>query len=167
MRLQPAAEPQRLLLHAGAAARHPSFAGTWLSSALASVPPVLYCLTLASTYFKVQLPQVALLHWLTSSSYTLGLQLGLRDPRVRRLLGDTQPGAGGSAGGVDPAAAAQAAAMDNPSILVVMGAKHAALQRYSEALYCLQRALQLDPGNARCVAAAGAPCGKPGMCGPR
>lgn len=110
---------------------------------------MLYSLTLASTYLKVQLPQAVVLHWLTTSSYTLTLQLGLKSPRVRRLLGYTQPGLAAGAGAVDPAVAAQANAMDNADILVVMGAKHAALQRYNEALYCLHRALQLDPNNVR------------------
>lgn len=134
---------------AGAAAKHPSVAGTWLSSFLAYLPPVLYTLTLASTYIKLQLPQAALLHWLGTSSFTLGLQLGLRNPRVRGFLGYSAPAMGGAAGGVDPGVATQAAAVDNADILVVMGAKHAALQRYNEALYCLHRALSLDPGNAR------------------
>jgi hypothetical protein len=134
---------------AGAAARHPSVAGTWLSSFLTYLPPVLYTLTLASTYIKLQLPQAALLHWLGTSSYTLALQLGLKNPRVRSFLGYSTPGLGGAAGGVDPAVATQAAAVDNADILVVMGAKHAALQRYNEALYCLNRALTLDPHDAR------------------
>jgi hypothetical protein len=134
---------------AGAAARHPSVAGTWLSSFLTHLPPVLYTLTLASTYIKLQLPQAALLHWLGTSSYTLALQLGLKNTRVRNFLGYSTPGVGGAAGGVDPAVATQAAAVDNAGILVVMGAKHAALQRYNEALYCLNRALTLDPHNAR------------------
>eukprot|EP00882_Tetradesmus_deserticola_P030366 GHRQ01034087.1.p2 GENE.GHRQ01034087.1~~GHRQ01034087.1.p2 ORF type:complete len:149 (+),score=35.56 GHRQ01034087.1:207-653(+) len=138
-----------LFVSVGAAARHPSVAGTWLSSFLVYLPPVLYTLTLASTYIKLQLPQAALLHWLAMSSYTLALQLGLRHPRVRNLLGYSTPAVGGAAGGVDPAVAAQAAAVDNADILVVMGAKHAALQRYNEALYCLHRALMLDPQHAR------------------
>lgn len=133
----------------GAAAKHPSVSGTWLGPFLAYLPPVLYSLTLASTYLKIQLPQAAVLHWLTTSSYTLSLQLGLKSPRVRKLLGFTQPNLAAGAGDVDPAVAAQANAMDNADILVVMGAKHAALQRYSEALYCLHRALQLDPQNVR------------------
>ncbi|KAF6264498.1 hypothetical protein COO60DRAFT_128154 [Scenedesmus sp. NREL 46B-D3] len=133
----------------GAAARHPSVAGSWLSSFLTYLPPVLYTLTLASTYIKLQLPQAALLHWLGTSSYTLALQLGLRNPRVRTFLGYSGPAVSGAAGGVDPGVAAQAAAVDSADILVVMGAKHAALQRYNEALYCLHRALTLDPQHAR------------------
>lgn len=136
---------------AGTAAKHPSIAGTWLAPFLAYLPPVLYTLTLASTYIKLQLPQAALLHWMATSSYTLALQLGLKHPRVRRLLGYSTAVPGGGAGDVDPAVTTQAAAVDNADILVVMGAKHAALQRYNEALHCLHRALQLDPKNARCV----------------
>jgi hypothetical protein len=113
------------------------------------LPPVLYTLTLASTYIKLQLPQAALLHWLGTTSYTLALQLGLKNPRVRSFLGYSTPAVGGAAGGVDPGVATQAATIDNADILVVMGAKHAALQRYNEALYCLHRALSLDPQNAR------------------
>lgn len=131
----------------GAAAKHPSVASSWLSPFLACLPPLLYTLTLASTYLKLQLPQAAVLHWLATSSFTLSLQLGLQSPRVRRILGYTQPGPG--ARDVDPAVAAQANAIDNADILVVMGAKHAALQRYAEALCFLHRALQLDPQNVR------------------
>eukprot|EP00878_Enallax_costatus_P010559 GHUV01011026.1.p1 GENE.GHUV01011026.1~~GHUV01011026.1.p1 ORF type:complete len:561 (+),score=174.83 GHUV01011026.1:501-2183(+) len=139
----------------GAAAKHPSISGTWLAPFLSYLPPVLYSLTLASTYLKVQLPQAVALHWLTTSSYTLSLQLGLKSPRVRRWLGYTQPNLAADAGDVEPAVAAQANAMDNADILVVMGAKHAALQRYSEGLYCLHRALQLDPQNVRAYYSAG------------
>ncbi|KAF8072601.1 ALB3L3 [Scenedesmus sp. PABB004] len=142
----------------GAASRHPSVAGTWLAPLLAWLPPLLYGLTLASTYIKLQLPQAALLHWLASSSFTLALQLGLRRPRVRAALGYAAlPGGGPAAGGggVDPAVAAQAAAVDSPDVLVVIGAKHAALQRYAEAEHCLARALSLDPGHARAHYSAG------------
>jgi hypothetical protein len=125
---------------------------------LANMRPVLYALTIASAAIKVQLPQAAVLHWTTTASYTLGLQLGLKSPRVRQLLGYSQPGAAGSgstSGAVDPGVVAQVAAMDNADVLVVMGAKHAALQRYSEARHCLARALQLDPNNARWVVVCG------------
>lgn len=143
-----------VLLPAGTAAKHPSVAGTWMATLLSSLRPLLYALTLLSAAVKVQLPQAAVLHWTTTSSFTLALQLGLRSPRVRQLLGyNTQPGALGSSGSasVDPGVATQAAAVDNADVLVVMGAKHAALHHYNEALHCLGRALQLDPHNARCV----------------
>lgn len=133
----------------GAAAKHPSLSGTWLSAALVYLRPFLYAVTLASAAIKVQLPQAPVLHWVTTSSYTLGLQLGLRSPKVRQLLGFSQAGSVDSSRDVDPTVVAQAAAMDNADVLVVMGAKHAALQRYNEAMHCLQRALQLQPDNAR------------------
>jgi tetratricopeptide (TPR) repeat protein len=133
----------------GAAAAHPSLAGTWVSTALLWLRPALYALTIASAGIKVQLPQAPVLHWVTTSSYTLALQLGLRSPRVRQALGFSQAGSVDSSRDIDPAVVAQAAAMDNADVLVVMGAKHAALQRYNEAMYCLERALQLNPNNAR------------------
>lgn len=133
----------------GAAARHPSLSGTWMAAFLTWLRPFLYTITLASAAIKVQLPQAPVLHWLTTASYTLGLQLGLRSPRVRQLLGFSQPGSVDSSRDIDPAVVAQAAAMDNADVLVVMGAKHAALQRYNEAMHCLQRALLLNPNNAR------------------
>lgn len=135
----------------GTAAKHPSLSGTWIASALLWLRPALYSLTLASAGIKVQLPQAPVLHWVTTSSYTLGLQLGLRSPKVRQVLGFSQPGSVDSSKDTDPAVVAQAAAMDNADVLVVMGAKHAALQRYNEAMHCLQRALQLNPDNARCA----------------
>lgn len=133
----------------GAAAQHPSLAGTWVSTALLWLRPALYALTIASAGIKVQLPQAPVLHWVSTSSYTLALQLGLRNPKVRQALGFSQAGSVDSSKDIDPAVVAQAAAMDNADVLVVMGAKHAALQRYNEAMYCLQRALQLNPNNAR------------------
>lgn len=133
----------------GAAAKHPSVSGTWISTMLTYLRPFLYALTLASAAIKVQLPQAPVLHWVTMSSYTLGLQLGLKSPKVRQVLGFSQAGSVDSSKDIDPAVVAQAAAMDNADVLVVMGAKHAALQRYNEAMYCLQRALQLNPDNAR------------------
>jgi len=133
----------------GAAARHPSVSGTFISTFLLWLRPALYALTVASAVIKVQLPQAPVLHWATTASYTLALQLGLRSARVRRLLGFSQPGSVDSSRDVDAAVVAQAAAMDNADVLVVMGAKHAALQHYNEAMHCLNRALQLDPGNTR------------------
>eukprot|EP00775_Hariotina_reticulata_P010452 gene10452-10611_t len=145
----------------GTAARHPSLAGTWWSTALACLPGVLYSLVLASTYLKLLMPQAALLHWLTSSSYTLALQLGLKSPTVRRLLGySTNVGGQPQSSVVDPTVAAQAAAIDNANVLVVMAAKHAAGQRYNEALHMLNRALQLDAVNHR--GAESAYSGEPG-----
>jgi hypothetical protein len=37
----------------------------------------------------------------------------------------------------------------SPDVLVIMGAQHSAQKRYREALYCLDRALQLDPSHIR------------------
>jgi hypothetical protein len=138
----------------GAAAKHPSLSGTWIASALLWLRPALYALTLASAGIKVQLPQAPVLHWVTTSSYTLGLQFGLRSPKIRQVLGYSQPGSVDSSKDTDPSVVAQAAAIDNADVLVVMGAKHAALQRYNEAMHCLQRALQLNPNSARCVCLA-------------
>jgi len=96
------------------------------------------------------MPQAALLHWFTSSSYTLVIQLGLKVPAVRRLLGySTSGGWEPHSGPVDPAVAAQAAAIENANVLVVMAAKQAAGQRYNEALHMLHRAIQLDNINSR------------------
>lgn len=133
----------------GAAAQHPSVSGTWLSAMLLYLRPALYALTLASAAIKVQLPQAPVLHWVTTASYTLALQLGLRSAKVRQVLRFSQPGSVDSSRDIDPAIVAQAGAMDNADVLVVMGAKHAALQHYNEAMHCLHRALQLDPNNAR------------------
>lgn len=133
----------------GTAAKHPSLSGTWMATFLVWLRPFLYAVTLASGAYKVQLPQAPVLHWCSMASYTLGLQLGLRSPKVRQMLGFSQAGSVDSSKDVDPAVVAQAAAMDNPDVLVVMGAKHAALQHYNEAMHCLQRALTLKPNNAR------------------
>jgi Tetratricopeptide repeat len=109
------------------------------------------------------LPQAALLHWIAAGSFTLALQLSLRSDRIRTALGYAvapQRGsgagdAGASAGGVDPSVAAVAATTDSADVLVVMAAKHAALQRHADALYCLGRALELQPDHARAHYSAG------------
>jgi tetratricopeptide (TPR) repeat protein len=43
----------------------------------------------------------------------------------------------------------QVAGERNADVLVILGAQHSAQKRYREALYCLDRALQLDPGHVR------------------
>lgn len=50
------------------------------------LPPLLYTLAVLNLYVKVQQPHTALLHWLTSSGFTLGLQLGLQSPRLRQAF---------------------------------------------------------------------------------
>lgn len=50
------------------------------------LPPLLYTLAILNLYVKVQQPHTALLHWLTSSGFTLGLQLGLQSPRLRQAF---------------------------------------------------------------------------------
>jgi hypothetical protein len=71
----------------GAASRHPSVTGTFLQPLLRYAPAVLYSLTLVSLYFKLQLPQAVLLHWMAASGFTLSLQLALRNPTLRSALG--------------------------------------------------------------------------------
>ncbi len=43
----------------------------------------------------------------------------------------------------------QVAGERSPDVLVILGAQHSGRKRYREALYCLDRALQLDPGHVR------------------
>ncbi len=52
---------------------------------------------------------------------------------------------------VDATLVVRAQATDNAAVLVVMAAQQSARQRYWEALYCLDRAVQLDPNNTRWV----------------
>ena len=146
----------------GAASRHPSIAGTPLQPLLRHLPTMLYGMTLASLYLKLQLPQAVLLHWLAASGFTLGLQLALRNPRARAALGYGGPaaaaalagagganaGAGAGAGAVDAALEARVAAAGGADVLVAMAAREAALHRYGAALFCLERAVALDPSNA-------------------
>ena len=135
----------------GAASRHPSIAGTFLQPLLQYAPAALYSLTLLSLYFKLQLPQAVLLHWLASSGFTLSLQLALRRPALRAALGYGGPAAAGSAGGgagVDPGLEVRVAAAGGADVLVAMAAQESALHRYPEALDCLQKAAELEPGNA-------------------
>jgi hypothetical protein len=140
---------------AGAASRHPSIAGTFLQPLLRYAPAFLYCLTLASLYFKLQLPQAVLLHWLAASGFTLSLQLALRSPRLRAALGYGGPaaaGSGGGAGAVDPGLEVRVAAAGGADVLVAMAAKESALHHYPNALYCLAKAVELEPANAGCAA---------------
>jgi len=138
----------------GAASRHPSVAGTLLQPILQYAPIALYSLTLASLYFKLQLPQAVLLHWLATSAFTLTLQLSLRNPKLRSALGypggpaAIQGGGVTSVTGVDPGLQVRVAAAGNADVLVAMAARESAMQRYGDALYCLQEAIKLDPGNA-------------------
>lgn len=142
----------------GAASRHPSIAGTVLQPLLRYAPAALYSLTLFSLYFKLQLPQAVLLHWMAASSFTLGLQLTLRNPRPRAALGFGGPGpagsggmwagGGGGGGAVDPGLEVRVAAAGGADVLVAMAARESAMQRYRAALYCLERAVQVEPGNA-------------------
>jgi hypothetical protein len=123
-----------------------------MASLLQYMQPALYALTLVNTVVKVQLPYATLLHWGTSSGYTLGLQAALKHPKIRALLG--RGAAGGSAAaepGVDPGLVTRVAANQNANVLVVIAAQQAAAQRYSGALYCLGKALELDPANVRWV----------------
>lgn len=62
-----------------------------LGTFLKVLPPVLYSLAILNGYFKVQLPHAALLHWLSASGFTLGLQLGLKNPRLRSITGIPTP----------------------------------------------------------------------------
>jgi len=43
----------------------------------------------------------------------------------------------------------QVSAEESPDILVVLGAQHSAQRRYREALFCLDKALQVQPGHVR------------------
>jgi hypothetical protein len=65
------------------------------SAVMHVLPPLLYTLTLFNSYMTVQLPQGALLHWVTSSTFTLSLQLAMQQPAIRRLLGMPAPGSSG------------------------------------------------------------------------
>jgi tetratricopeptide (TPR) repeat protein len=62
-----------------------------LGTFLKVLPPVLYSLAILNGYFKVQLPHAALLHWLSASAFTLGLQLGLKNPALRSVTGIPTP----------------------------------------------------------------------------
>jgi hypothetical protein len=53
----------------------PGIAGTTLGKVLRHLPAILYTATLATTVFKIQMPQAALLHWLAASSFTIGFQV--------------------------------------------------------------------------------------------
>lgn len=57
------------------------------------------------------------------------------------------PGAAGGAA-VDPGLEVRVAAAGNANVLVAMAARESAMHRYGNALYCLRRAVQMDPGNA-------------------
>lgn len=50
------------------------------------LPPLLYAAAVLNTYFTVQMPHGALLHWVASSTFTLSLQLALQRPAVRAAL---------------------------------------------------------------------------------
>ncbi len=48
---------------------------------------------------------------------------------------------------VDPGLEVRVAAAANANVLVAMAARESAMHRYGNALYCLRRAVEMDPGN--------------------
>lgn len=42
-------------------------------------------MTAGNTYWMLQLPHAALLHWASSAAFTLNLQLALKRPAVRQV----------------------------------------------------------------------------------
>jgi hypothetical protein len=147
-----------------------------LARALRALPPVLYTLTLLNTWFKVQLPHAVLVHWAASSGFTLALQLAMKNLAVAAALGLPSPAATaaaaaaaqqqqqqqpGQAVAVPSSGAASddirsaVAGSEDANVLVVLGAQQSAMQRYGDALYCLEKAVRLEPGHTRAHYAMG------------
>lgn len=147
---------------------------SWLARSLRSVPPLLYGITLLNTAFQVQLPHLVIVHWAASSSFTLGLQLAMRNPTMAALLGMPSP-KGAAAAAAESAAGPQnsstprvpssfeasldirgaVACCTDAKVLVVLGAQKSAMQHWADALYCLEKAVELEPGNTRAHYAIG------------
>ncbi|KAG2422292.1 hypothetical protein HXX76_016143 [Chlamydomonas incerta] len=161
-----------------AAAQSPDIRGTALGAFLRSLPPLLYLLTTANLYLKVQMAHGVLLHWAASAGFTLGLQAALRNPTLRSWLklnpgqqGDASAGGSSSSSSSSSTAAAAAtgggsskgarwadlpselvarvAETGDPNVLVIMGAQLSARQHYPGALHCFRKAVLLNPGHVR------------------
>ncbi|KAF5843145.1 hypothetical protein DUNSADRAFT_1572 [Dunaliella salina] len=161
----------------GAAGTRAAPADDWVGQALKVLPPLLYGMTFINLWVKLQLPHCALLHWAASSAFTLGLQVSLQQPAFRAAFNLPSPKdlqellgrlagqqlqeledasgslAANSRGYVVSALpeklVKQVSEETSSDILVVLGAQHSAQRRYREALYCLDRALQMEPGHVR------------------
>ncbi|GAX78887.1 hypothetical protein CEUSTIGMA_g6326.t1 [Chlamydomonas eustigma] len=136
---------------------------------LAALPPLLYTLTILGTYFKVQQPHAALLHWATSSAFTLSLQMGLQTAMVRetlhilpaqqvkdmlaRMVAPPKPASSSgplySESTLPSELVEKVRCTHSADVLVVMGAQLSAKHRYSEAMFCLDRALALHSSHVR------------------
>ncbi|GFH16854.1 TPR_REGION domain-containing protein, partial [Haematococcus lacustris] len=72
--------------------------------------------------------------------------------RLQQLADQGQalaPGRGYSMASLPPALVQQVSREGSADVLVIMGAQHSAQRRYGPALYCLDRALQLQPDHVR------------------
>ncbi|KXZ43880.1 hypothetical protein GPECTOR_78g68 [Gonium pectorale] len=142
-------------------------AGTALGAFLRSLPPLLYTMTTLNLYFKVQMAHGVLVHWFGSASFTLSLQMALRNPTLRTLLKLNRPApaagdsaASGSSSGesngrlgrwadVPSELVARVEETTDANVLVIMGAQLSARHQYAGALHCLRKAVLLNPSHVR------------------
>eukprot|EP00798_Chlamydomonas_sp_ICE-L_P016750 gene16750-23023_t len=148
------------------------------------LPTVLYSLTVAALYFKVQAPQAVMLHWTATAVFTMSFQQALRSPTVqsfvtlpsKEVMGqkllkaiaditEAVPKQDIVAGGpvydlaqLPHDIVKRVSETGNSDVLTIMGAQLSAQNRFPEAMYCFDKALLLQSNHVRAHYSKGQVC---------